>query len=353
MSNKVDFEYCASSFLMYRTIIDKSRKFYDNVLPNIVEIPEGREVIKNSEELYKSLKRQVENVSRNRKVALALSGGIDSAILAKFLPKNTMTYTFKCVVPGKKVTDETERAKKYANECNLKNKVIEIYWEDFEKYTPILMKNKGAPIHSIEVQIYKAALQAKKDGVDTLIFGESADCLYGGLSNILSRDWTFGEFIDRYSFVLPYKVLKKYNMDLTPIMKYTKKDGYIDVQGFYGNVFFKESINSYYNACETAGIECYLPFANTIMGVPLDLKLVREGNNKYLIRDVFKTLYEDFEVPPKTPMPRPMNEWFEKWEGPNSNMFYPKCALNMSGDQKWLIWSLNTFININEKNLST
>lgn len=348
MLSKTDFNYCASSFLMYRTIIDESKKFYDNVTPNFVKIPENRESIKNSEELYESLKRQIEEVSKNKKVALALSGGIDSAVLAKFLPENTMTYTFKCIVPGKSVTDETERARKYANECKLKNKVIEIYWEDFEKYSPILMKHKGAPIHSIEVQIYKAALQAKKDGIDILIFGESADCLYGGLSNVLSRDWTFGEFIDRYSYVMPYKVLKNFEMDLSPILKYTKEDGYVDVHEFYGNVFFKESINSYYNACETAGIECYLPFANTIMGVPLELKLVREGNNKYLIRNVFKKLYKDFEVPPKTPMPRPMNEWFEKWEGPNSSIFYPKCALNMSGDQKWLIWVLNKFIENNE-----
>lgn len=37
------------------------------------------------------------------------------------------------------------------------------------------MRHKKAPIHSIEVQIYKADLQAKADGIDTIIFGEAAD----------------------------------------------------------------------------------------------------------------------------------------------------------------------------------
>ena len=62
-----------------------------------------------------------------------------------------------------------------------------------------LMLNKGAPIHSIEVQICKAAMQAKEDGFDTLIFGESADVNFGGQDGLLSKDWSVPEYIDRYS----------------------------------------------------------------------------------------------------------------------------------------------------------
>jgi hypothetical protein len=57
------------------------------------------------------------------------------------------------LVPGMKVTDETIQAAKYAEVCGLKHEIIEIYWEDFEQYAPILMANKGAPCHSIEIQI--------------------------------------------------------------------------------------------------------------------------------------------------------------------------------------------------------
>ena len=351
MLNKkeVDVNYCCSSFLMYRSIINRNKCFKKDISVKYYTLPTNRTKINDSKDLYFALKKQVEEVAKNKKVALALSGGIDSAILAKFLPEGTMTYTFKCVVPGKKVIDETETAKKYARECNLKNKVIEIYWKDFKKLSPILMKHKGAPIHSIEVQIYKAALQAKKDGYDALIFGESADCLYGGLSNILSKDWTYDEFIERYSFVIPSKVLKNPTLELNPFKKYTKSDGNIDVHGFYSNVFFEESTNSYYNACNVAGIECILPYANTILNVPLNYEIIRSGKNKYLIREIFESLYNGFIIPPKTPMPRPMGEWLKDYKGPKENdIFIENCAENLDGDSKWYIYILEEFLKLNK-----
>lgn len=137
-------------------------------------------------------------------------------IWAKFMPKGSTAYTFRCIVPGIQVVDETPVAAKYAQECGLKHKIVEIFWEDFEWFSSLLMKRKGAPIHSIEVQIYKAALQAKEEGIDALIFGENADVIYGGMDGLLSKDWLLGDFIERYSYVLPYKVLRNPVMVLEP-----------------------------------------------------------------------------------------------------------------------------------------
>ena len=342
---KENKKYCSSSFLMYRTIINDNYTFSNKYKRNTLKLPTKRDKIHNSEELYDSLKRQIESICKQKKVALCLSGGIDSAILAAMLPKETQTYTFKCIVPGMEVVDESPMAKKYAESCGLKNKIIEMYWEDFENYSPLLMRHKGAPIHSIEVQIYKAALEAKKDGIDVLIFGESADCLYGGLSMLLSKDWTVGEFFERYPYVKPYQVLKKFDIEMKPIIA-CEKDGYVDVHKFLSNYFFKESTNSYINACETAGIECLMPYANTILDEPLDLELVRSGQNKYLIRNIFEKLYENFTIPPKTPMPRPMNEWLKTWCGPTRKEFWPHCTDNMTGDQKWLVWILEKYLDL-------
>ena len=341
----VDKKYCASSFLMYRTIADRNKIFADGIIPYYGAMPENRVPVHNSEELYETLKLKISKICKNKKAAICLSGGIDSAILAKFMPEGSIAYTFKCVVPGVQVIDETQRASLYAKECNLQHRVIEIYWDDFNKYVPKLMLHKGAPIHSIEVQIYKAAQQAKNDGFDTLIFGESADCLYGGLSNILSKDWTFGEFVDRYSFVKPYYVLKESELVLEPYKKYCK-DGYIDVHDFYSNAFFNESVNSYLNACKLANVEFFSPYAETILAEPLDLSRIRSGENKYLVREVFNRLYKEFDIPPKTPMPRPMNEWLKEWKGPSRPEFIPNCVDNMTGDQKWLVWALEKYFNL-------
>lgn len=348
MSNKdliEDKNYCMSSFLMLRTIYDHQRTFKKGIVPNFFEENSDRQKVKNSIELEEKLREEIEKVvGSGKKVALALSGGIDSAILAKFLPAGTTAYTFKCVVPGVEVTNEAPRAAKYAEECGLKQKVVEVYWEDFEKFTPILMRHKGMPFHSIEVQIYKAALEAKKDGVDVLIFGESSDVNFGGQDGLLSKDWTVGDYIERYSYVLPYKVLNEPKIISEPFLKYSQ-DGFVDAHEFNRHIFYCEAMGTYTNATEAAKIELNCPYSKTYLGVPLDLGKIRNGRSKYLVREIFERLYPNFEVPEKIPMPRPMNEWFKDWTGPSRPEFIPRATDNMTGDQKWLIWCLEQFLN--------
>ena len=344
---KVDKTYCMSSFLMYRTIVGHDRKFSENTTPRFYETAGSLEPICDSEELERSLRRSVEQVCQGGRTALALSGGIDSAVLARFMPRGSVAYTFKCVVPGKEVTDETPQAAHYAELCGLEHRVVEIYWEDFERYAPVLMQHKGAPIHSIEVQIYKAALQALADEMDTFIFGETADINYGGFTGLYSRDWTFGEFVDRYAYVKPYHVLKEYEMVTEPLKAF-EKDGMIDVHEFCRNIYLQESMGSYTDACECAGIKLFTPYAQTCLAVPLDIGRIRRGENKYLVREVFNRLYPGLEVPPKTPMPRPMNEWLSDWNGPIRKEFWPNCTVNMNGNQRWLVWVLEKFLNLLE-----
>lgn len=344
----VDKTYCSSSFLMYRRIIDKEKCFNMSLPVHRVNIDFKREIVCESNQLLTVLREKVKNATKNGKVALALSGGIDSAILAKLMPGGATAYTFKCIVPGVKVIDETKKASEYARECGLNHKIIEINWDDMIAFSPVLMEHKGAPIHSIEVQIFKAAIQAIQDGNHGIIFGESADCLFGGLSDLLSKDWLFGDFVERYMFVNPVKVLKRFCFDLTPFNRHCK-DGRIDPHDFISNEFFPESIASYINASETAGIQAFLPYSECKMGSSIDYARIRSGENKYLVREVFKKLYPGWEIPKKTPMPRPMDEWLKNWQGPTREEFWPHCTDNMTGDQKYYVWILEKFLNYIEK----
>lgn len=327
-----------SSYLMYRILHPEKARTIEDHFPNRVPITDSREL-----EAY--LKKRVAETARQGKVALALSGGIDSAILAKFLPKGSLAYTFRCVVPGVQVTDESQAAAQYAEACGLEHRIVEIYWEDFEKYADRLMIQKGAPIHSIEVQIYKACLRAREDGVDTLVFGEAADAVYGGQSMILSKDWRMPDFIERFAYVMPHRALKNPELPIEA-MKRWEKDGYIDPFLFMSHVYIQESVGSYLNAAQTAGMDALLPYAETYLATPIDYRRIRAGENKYLVREVFQRLYEGFAVPPKLPMPRPMNEWMKDWKGPSRGEFWPHCADNMTGDQKWLVWALERYLDI-------
>lgn len=341
----VDKRYCMSSFLMLRTICDHQHTFKEGIIPRFFEANNDRNPVHDSFELEQVLRSEVEKTCKNGRAALALSGGIDSAILAKFMPKGSVAYTFKCIVPGVSVIDESITARKYAEECGLEHRIVEILWEDMEKLSPVLMQHKGAPIHSIEVQICKAAIQAKLDGFDTLVFGESSDVNFGGQDGLLSKDWTVPEYIERYSYLLPYKALKESEIISEPFLRYSNH-GLIDAHEFNRHTYYIESMGSYLNATEVAEITLSAPFSKTYMDVPLDYNRIRNGENKYLVREVFQRLYPDFEIPKKIPMPRPMNEWLKSWKGPIRDEFWPQCADNLNGDQKWLLWSLETFLNM-------
>ena len=78
----------------------------------------------------------------------------------------------------------------------------------------------------------------------------------------------------------------------------------------------------------------------------IDLERVRNGESKYLVRELFKMRYPEIPVPQKNPMPRPVDMYFKDWQGPNRPEF--KRNINIakySGNQKWLMWVLERFLN--------
>ena len=335
--------FCMSSYLMYRAVTDDNIQFDDRTRTSYTDMSYPRYSVVDSKSLYDALKKTVDEATKDGNAALALSGGIDSAILASMMPEGSTAYTFKCVVPGVQVTDETPVAAEIAKKFNLKHKIVEITWGDVLSELPILFATKGAPIHSIECQIYKAGLACKKDGFSKFIFGENADIIYGGMDGLLKKDWLFGEYVDRYTQVMPYKVLKDPEMVLEPYQKYCK-DGHVDSYAFTNDVFRKESLSSYVNACRAAGIEFVGPFSKTRLDVPIDLERIRGGDTKYIVRQVFAEIFPEFKMPPKIPMPRPTAEWLKSWEGPVRPEFIPHCTDGMSGDQRWLVFCLEKFL---------
>ena len=337
-----------SSYFMYRYGFDKDVSISLKHPNHIIDLAFERKKVKTSDDLLNALEEIVREATADGKAALALSGGIDSAILAKFMPEGSKAYTFRCVVPGVEVTDETGRAKYYADECKLDQNVIDIRWEDIENIIDDLLIHKGGPVHSIEAQIYICALRAKAEGFSRVIFGENADIIYGGMNGLLAKDWLFGEFVDRYSYVMPYKVLKDPEMPLEPFREF-EKDGHIDGHDFINKYFRQEALGTYNNACDTAGLKFVGPYSMTVMDVPIDLERIRSGDTKYIIREAFRKLYPDYTPPEKIPMPRPVNEWFANWEGPKRDEFIPHCTDGMTGDQKWMVWCAERYLNLLDK----
>lgn len=344
----INKQFCMSSYLMFRYIYDKNMCFSNGKQSQQIDLNFERMPVIDSKTLYKALKSVVDNACADGKAALALSGGIDSAILAKLVPEGTKAYTFRCVVPGKDVTDESQQAKLWADMNHLNHEIINISWEDIVLAADECMRHKNSPIHSIEAQIYIAAKKAINAGKTKFILGENADIIYGGMNGLLAKDWLFAEFVDRYSYILPYKALRNPMLLLDPFKEF-EVDGHIDGHDFINKYFRQEALGTYNNACNTAGIEFVGPYSLTYMDCPIDYQRIRSGDTKYIIRELFQELYPGVEMPAKIPMPRPVNEWFADWDGPKREEFLPHCTDNMNGDQRWMVWCVERYLNMIEE----
>ena len=287
--------------------------------------------------------------SQYRTIGVLLSGGMDSAIVASYLKPGTHAYTF--VSRQTSIFDQDgERASKYCEKYGLKQHLIEITPDDFKMFTPLVMKRKCAPVHSIEPQILKAAQQAKLDGVEMMAIGDGADYVFGGMDKLLAKDWCFDEFVNRYVYIRPEEVLVKADERVYDLFRpYARPEGKIDYMGVMLGPNTEESYNSYWNAFCTAELPYVDPYEDMVMAVPLDLNRVRHGESKYLVRELYKMRYPEFDVPEKIPMPRPVDILFQDWEGPKRPEF--RMNLDMSrftGNQKWLMWCLELFFNLHE-----
>lgn len=344
----IDKKYCMSHYLAFRFIKDENINFFENLKHTVYKSHPENEItpVKTVEEMDRIIRQKIEEFYLPNKTAILLSGGMDSAILASYLPKGTKAYTFKCIADG--AIDETERAKIYAQKAGLDHEILEMRWEDFEKLTPEILKADGVPFHSIEVQLLKAAKHAKSQGIEKFIIGDSADYVFGGMDKLLSVDWDFDSFVKRYNYIEPSSALKEY-VDVTKeYEKFRLSNNKIDFVRLTQSDMLTESLSSYSDAFEIAGIEFLDPYSYMKMAEPLDLTRVRNGEPKYIVRELFAKRYPDIPIPDKIPMPRAMNQWLKDY-GVSRPEFIPDCTKDMTGDQKWLCWCLEQFLNMYDK----
>lgn len=344
----IDKKYCMSSYMAFRYIEKEDMDFYPGMHhSNIVPIPDNqRTLVHTSDEIDREIGTQMEQFA-DKKKGILLSGGMDSAIVASYLC-GADAYTFR-FLGGDYQKEELERAEYYAEYYGLNLHYVDISWDTVISHLEPVMKAKAAPVHSIEPQILQAALQAKADGIEIMFVGESSDLIFGGMDGLLSKDWTFDEFMNRYIFTNPEDVLVEPESMQYLFERYRMDGDKIDFLKFMDDVFSIESSSSYLNAFAVADMSYFDPYARLKMADELDLYRVRHGEPKYLIRELMHKKYPEIPVPNKVPMPRPVDFYFKDWEGPSRPEF--KKGLDMrkfTGNQKWQMWCLERFLNLME-----
>lgn len=343
-------DFCCSSFLAFRYIEKENVDFFRGLHHRNYELPNKKELVPigNEYDLDNELKRIFSSLT-DKKLGILISGGMDSACLATYMPKGSDAYTFR-FLNGQYDSDELHRAKIFAKECELNLHYVDIDFNIVKKCLKPVMDYKNAPVHSIEPQLYKAALQAKEDGVEMLVVGDAADYVFYGMDGLLSKDWNFDEFYKRVIYIEPSEVLVNPKDIKYLFERYRKDNNMVDFLGFYDKSITEESYGSYYNAFSAANMPYVDPYEKMILKEPVDLSRIRNGDSKYYVRSLFKMKYPSIPLPEKHPMPRPVDEYFKNWKGPTRKEF--KKDLDMSkysGNQKWLLWCLEQFLNEYEK----
>ena len=343
--NKKNF--CMSSYLAFRYIEQDGMDFYEGLRHENISSPDSELLtyVRTADDIDVAIQKVFDSL-KGEKIGICLSGGMDSAILASYM-RGCDAYTFR-FLGGEYQKEELARAEYYAKYYNLNLHYVDINWETVEKYLEPVIREKNAPVHSIEPQLYQAALQAKQDGVTRLIVGESSDLIFGGMDQLLSKDWLFEEFKKRYTFLDPTCVLKD-PIDMSYLYERYRQGDKIDLLKFMDNVFSIESSSSYYNAFKAADMPYTDPYALLRMSAPLDLNRVRNGEPKYLIRELMQMKYPEIPVPDKVPMPRPVDEYFKDWCGPKRPEFRRDIDMSQfTGNQKWQMYCLEYFLNMYE-----
>ncbi len=347
INKMLDKKYCMSSYMAFRYIEDANKNFYEGGHhKNITPVPDDQRILVHTvEDIDREIAKQMEQF-KDKKKGIMLSGGMDSAIVASYL-RGADAYTFR-FLGGEFQKEELARAEYYAKYYGLNLHYVDINWDTVIAHLKPVMKAKCAPVHSIEPQILQAALQAKADGIEMMFVGESSDLIFGGMDGLLAKDWTFDEFVERYTFTNPEEVLVEPESMNYLFERYRRED-MIDFLTFMDDVFSIESSSSYFNAFAVAEMPYYDPYARLKMADELDLYRVRHGEPKYLIRELMSKKYPEIPVPNKTPMPRPVDKYFKNWGGPKRPEF--KIDIDISkftGNQKWQMYCLEQFLNMIE-----
>lgn len=345
----VDKNYCMSSFMAFRYTKDDDKEFYPGMQHKLFHEPEKTRIVYSAADIDRFIQSDFDGfLKKYQHKALLLSGGMDSAILAAYMP-GCDAYTFR-FEGGAFQSEELHRAETFAGEYGLKLHYVDISWENtVEKYVDAVMQARQTPVHSIEPQIMQAAVQAKQDGADMMIIGAASDDIFGGCDQLLSKDWKYEEFKKRFMYTLPEDVLvDPVDMDYA-FAPWKRGEDDIDFVGFL-DADSSETDLSFQNAFDAAELPVYDPYLPLAMGEPLDIERVRRGESKYLIRALFAMKYPNLPIPEKVAMPRPVDKYFKDWAGPKRPEFRKDLDMSrFTGNQKWQLYCLERFLNLYEK----
>ena len=350
MALKYDLNKCIDEYLAFQHLYSNigwkegfhNRTYYEySECPRNIKVSSGKDAV---DELFK-FKKMFEN---KKNIGILISSGIDSATIAKLLPNNS--YAFYATYKEREYDPEINMVKKYCKINNLNLIIVEVSWKDYEENMKYLMKIKKNPIHPCEIPVYMCCKKAIEMGIETILSGWGADTHFGGMTKLLSKDWSFEEFKDRYEYC-PRFDKNNSNLDNT-YKKYINDKQKINIQEFLTFNYHIMTIKSFFYIPELVGL-IHLPIWGYLgINNDLDIKRIRKGDSKYIIKETFNILYKNDNLPvnEKIPFTRPTDIYMKKYFNQYHYIDYLQKYLEkfpfekLTSQQQWMIYNLNYFI---------
>lgn len=269
---------------------------------------------------------------------ILLSGGIDSAILARFMPAGSMAYTID-YAEAENRSEFREAAQFLAKDVRHQRVLVDR--RQFFQAADDLVLRKRMPLVPHEAAVAVACQQARRDGVTHLVGGFGADTGLGGFSNYYrNRRWE--DFVTHMlpKFWNPAAVLNE-SSDVAWVARQYVEEGTVDVQNFLKEVGVEG--NAVATAIQALGLTPVFPYADLRYSRRFDVDRLASGDTKYLLKSIFRRLYPNHAPARKFPLHVPYNQWMMGYQ-PSRQEF--KSALKLQPDQgkrNALIYSLERY----------
>lgn len=154
--------------------------------------------------------KNIEDITLDKKIAIPLSGGIDSSLIlamCRKLYQDKKIYTYSAGFYG---DDEFKYSRLVAKKNNSVHKEKILYKGDFigeKSLLRPLIEQKCEPLHPNEIALANVEKIAKSDGCEIAVCGEGADDIFGGYGqnlrmymNYKNDALFFKFFLDNYRY---------------------------------------------------------------------------------------------------------------------------------------------------------
>lgn len=280
----------------------------------------------------------------SHEIGILISSGIDSATVAKTLPKKS--YAFYATYEERDFDPELEIVKQYTQENELQLIVVNVSWEDYEQHMDYLMRVKKLPIHPCEIPVYMCCKKAQELGVHVLFSGWGADTHFGGMDKLMTKEWSIDDFKHRFEYCSSLQLTSDYNN----YVSFLKSDNTVNVYDFLTYNYHVMTLRSFFYIPELFGL-IHLPLWSYLGVESLDIKRIK-NEPKYIIQEAFKLMYPNFKPTEKLPFTRPtdlyMEEHFNDYTYCENLKLHSQQinnnTINTTGQQKWMIYILNRFL---------